>query len=173
MSFQRLIIESPLTADGFKSVCNLAPGQLDALQSFENYLGAVSGGNESAKLSFQVGAVKATATIVSTGAATAAQTMTILNVTLTAVASDPGQNEFVPSGTVGTQAANIAAAINASDDLAGKVTATALAGTVTVASVVPGLIGNGLQIADVNLANVAVNAFSGGADGTSYTLNFL
>lgn len=173
MSLVRLIINSNVSADGFKSDCDLAPGGLDAGNNFLGYIGGLLGGAiPGASLAFKVGAVQATATITSTGAATANQTMTLCNVTLTAVAADPGQNEFVVSGTVGTQAANIAAMINASDDLAGLVTAEAALGVVTVTSVVPGLLGNGLQIADVDLANVAVAAFSGGTDGTSYTLDF-
>jgi hypothetical protein len=172
-SFQRVIIETPVTADGFKSICDLAPGKLPALQNFENFVGAVSGGNQMAKLSFQVGAVKATGTITSTGAATAAQAMTLLNVTLTAIGSNPGNNQFVPSATVGTQAANIAACINASTSLAGKVTATASLGVVTVTSVVPGLMGNGFQISAGNLSNVSVGAFANGSDGTSYSIDEL
>lgn len=171
MSFVTLKITSPLTVVGITSVLNLEPGGLPATQNFENYVGALSGGNQSALLEFMVGPVQATATITSTGTATAAQTMTLLNVTLTAVASDPGENEFVVSGTVGTQAANIAACINDSTDLAGLVTATSLEGVVTVTSVAPGLIGNGLQIADVDLANVAVAAFSGGTNGTEETID--
>lgn len=172
MSLQRVIINTgALSADGFKSVCNLSMLGLDAANNFLSYIGALCGGNQMAQLDFQVGAVQATATITSTGAAVAGETMTLANVTLTAVAADPGQNEFVPSATVGTQAANIAAAINASDDLAGLVTAVAVAGVVTVTSVVPGLVGNGLQIADVDLANVTVGVFENGADGTSYVLD--
>lgn len=171
MALVRLVIDSNGTEADFKSECNLAMGGLDAVQSFANYIGGLQGGIQiGADLAFKVGATQATATITSTGAATAAQTMTLLNVTLTAVASGPVQNEFVPSATVGTQAANIAAAINASASFAGKVTAVANAGVVTVTSVVPGLIGNGLQIADVDLANVAVAGFSGGTDGTAYNI---
>jgi hypothetical protein len=173
-SYTGIVLESPLTAAQFKSVCDLAPGQLPALNNLLDYLGAAAGGNQSASLTFNVGAVYATAAITSTGTATAAQTMTLANITLTAIApGTPAENEFVVSATVGTQAANIAACINASTDLAGIVTATSLAGVVTVTSVVPGAIGNGLQIVDVNLGNVTVAAFSGGLDGTAYTLDFL
>lgn len=172
MSLQRIVIDcGDLSADGFKSVCNLAPGQLPAAINLQNYIGALCAGEQMASVSVKVGAVKATATITSTGAAVALETMTLANVTLTAVAADPGENEFIPSATVGTQASRIAACINASSDLAGIVTAEANAGVVTVSAVVPGLLGNGLQIADVDLSNVAVAAFSGGLDGTSYTLD--
>lgn len=171
-SLQRLIITSVGTAADFKSLCDFAPGKLVALNNFIAYLGGLSGGAiPGASLAFQVGAVQAAGTITSTGTATAAQTMTLLNVTLTARASNPAANEFVVSATPAVQAANIAAAINASASFAGKVTASALEGVVTVTSVVPGSVGNGLQIVNVNLGNVTVGAFANGADGTATTID--
>ena len=174
MSLQRLVINTgSLSADGFKSVCDLSPGQLPALQNLENYLGALSGGNQMASIEVKVGAVKATATITSTGTATDAQTMKLANQTLTAKTSGavPADGEFNISGTVGTQATNIAAAINAMPELSGIVTAQASLGVVTVTAVVPGLLGNGLECADVDLGNVTVAGFANGSDGTSYTLD--
>lgn len=171
-SFQRIILESEVSAIGFKSVCDLAPGQLPALNNLVDYLGGVSGGNYAAKLNVQVGAVKASATITSTGAATAAETFTLCNVVFTAVASGATGNQFNVSGTVATQAANIAAAINASSDLSGLVTATSALGVVTITAVVPGTVGNGLQLSE-SLTNVTATAFASGADGTAYVLNFL
>lgn len=174
MSLQRLIINTgSLTADGFKSVCDLSPGQLPALQNLENYLGALSGGNQMALLSINVGAVQATASITSTGTATAAQTMKLCNQTLTAKASGavPADGEFNVSATIGTQATNIAAAINAMPELSGIVTASASLGVVTVTAVVPGVLGNGLECADVDLGNVSVVGFADGSDGTAYSLD--
>jgi len=156
---------------GFKSICDLSPGQLPALQNFENYIGALSGGNEMASLAFKVGAVQATGLITSTGAATADETITVCNVVFTAKASGATGNQFNLSGTVATQATNIATAINASADLTGIVTASALLGVVTLTAVVPGLIGNGLALSE-SMTNVAVTAFANGADGTAYTLDF-
>lgn len=175
MSLQRIIIDtgSSNSAADFKSVCDLAPGQLPALQNFENYVGSVSGGNQSAQFKFQVGAVQATATIVSAATAVAAETMLLLNVTLTAKASGAvaANGEFNISATPATQAASIAAAINAVASLSGKVTAVVTSGgTVTVTSVVPGLVGNGLQISE-SLTGVTVTAFASGSDGTSYNID--
>jgi hypothetical protein len=171
-SFQRLVIETTGTVADFKSVCDLAPGQLPALQNFENYIGSVSGGNNVAKLFFKVGAVKATATMTSTGAATAAETFTLCNVVFTARASGATGNEFNLSATPATQATNIAAAINASSNLTGIVSATSSLGVVTITAIVPGLLGNGFQLSEA-LTNVTASAFAGGTDGTAYTLNFL
>jgi hypothetical protein len=171
-SLQRLVINSNGTALDFISQCNLKPLGLDGVNSFADYIQGLTGGNVAgASLHFKIGAVQATGTITSTGAATAAQAMTLLNVTLTAIGSAPGDNQFVPSATVGIQAANIAAAINASTTLSGKVIATAALGVVTVTSVVPGILGNGFQISAGTLANVSVGAFANGSDGTAYNID--
>lgn len=172
-SYVRLVLTSDLTSAGFKSVSDLAPGQLPALNNFINYLGGVSGGNYMADMAFKVGAVKATGTLtVAAGGSTALQTCSVCNVTLTAVAANPAANEFVVSATAATQATNMAAAINASASLSGKVTASAALGVVTITSVVPGLLGNGLQLSAGDLANVTLGAMANGTDGTSYSLSF-
>lgn len=82
--------------------------------------------------------------------------------------------ETVLSATPATQAANMAAAINASSSLKGVVKASSLAGVVTVVSEVPGVIGNGLQISEA-LANVTLSDFATeatGSDGDSVDLDF-
>lgn len=171
-SYVRLVIDSNGTSDDFKSQSNLAPLAQAALVNFANYINGLAGGAMiGADLFFKVGAVKASGTITtaSTGS-TATQTMTIAGVTLTAVASGATNNQFNVSTTPGTQATNIAAAINASTTLAGRVTATAALGVVTVTAEVPGLIGNGLVMANVNLANVTVVNFANGLDGTAYSI---
>ena len=172
MSLQRIVINTgSLTANGFKSVCDLSPDQLPALQNLVNYLSSVPD-QQAALLSINVGAVQASATITSTGSAVNNETMSLLNVTLTAKTSGAvaASGEFNISATPATQAANIAAAINAVSTLSGKVTASSALGVVTVTAVVPGLIGNGLQISE-SLSNVTVAQFSGGSDGTAYSLD--
>lgn len=118
------------------------------------------------------GPIAATATITSTGSAVNDETMLLCNQTLTAKTSGAvaASGEFNISGTVGTQATNIAAAINAVAALSGVVTATASLGVVTVSSVSPGIVGNGLQISE-NLTNVAVAAFTGGVNAVVVTLH--
>lgn len=172
-SLQRLVITSNGTALDFKSNCNLAPGQLPALNNFVDYLAGLSGGNvPGASLAFKVGAVQASGTLtVATGGSANDNSCTICNVTLTGKTSSTANNEFTVSATAATQATNMATAINASTSLAGKVTASALLGVVTITSVVPGLLGNGLQLSAGTLANVTLGAFANGTDGTSYTLD--
>lgn len=172
MSLTRLVISTELSADGFKSVCSLAPLGLDAVNNFHNYIGGVTGGNYPASLSFNVGAVKAAGTITfsSTGP-TNNQTCTIGNVTFTAKTSGATGNQFNISATPATVAANLAAAINASASLSGIVTATSLLGVVTITAAVPGTLGNGIQLANVDLSNAVFVALSGGSDGTAYSID--
>jgi len=171
MSLQRLIINSDLTANGFKSVCDLTPGRLVAMNNFENYIAGLTGGNYMALLSFAVGAVQATATFTHTGTATNAQAGTLLNTTLTAVTSnaDPTMGQFNISATPATQAASMVLAINAV--LGTKVLATNVLGVVTITALVPGVMGNGFQISAGNLSNVAAGAWANGSDGTAYTID--
>lgn len=175
MSLQRLIINTgDLTADGFKSVCDLDPGQLPAANNFLNYIGAVTGGNQSALLSFNVGAVQAygTVTFASTGPADT-QTGTLFGVTFTAVASGhtTGAANFTRHNTPATVATNFATAVNEYVAFNGMVSAAAVDGVVTVTAAVPGKIGNGLVMASVNWANTTVVSLANGTDGTAYSVD--
>lgn len=171
-SLQRIVITSPLTAVGFKSVCDLAPGQLPALNNLIDYLSSVPD-QQAASLEIKVGAVQATGTLTVSGAGSSnGETCLVCNVTLTAKTSGAvaADGEFNISATPATQAASMVTAINTVSTLTGKVTASNLLGVVTLTSVVPGLIGNGLQMSE-GLTNVALSAFAGGTDGTAYTLD--
>lgn len=172
-SLQRLIITSVGTLADFNSLCNLKPGASVAANNFVDYLtGVIGGATQGANLAFQVGAVKAsgTVTFASTGP-TNGQTCTLFGVTFTAVTSGATGNQFNISATPATVAANLAAAINAATSLAGIVTATSLLGVTTVSAVVPGKIGNGLVMANVNLSNTTFSSLASGADGTAYTID--
>jgi len=170
MAFQVLTIETTETAAQVLSIVDLNNGATSAVQSYENYLAGINGGVFRAEIDIAVGGVQASATLTSTGAATAAQTVTIGNVVLTAVAGAPAANEFTLSATPATQAANIAAAINASANLTGIVTATSALGVTTITAVVPGVAGNGLQISET-LSNVTLVAFAGGTAGTTLAVD--
>jgi len=171
-SLQRLIITSDGTTADFQSRCDLAPGQLPATNNFINYISGLCGGNSSALLAFKVGAAQATATVTSTGTAANNETMLLCNSTLTAKTSGavPASGEFNISAVVATQATSIALAINSVVLLQGTVSATSALGVVTITSLVPGLVGNGLQISEA-LGNVTNTAFSGGLDGTTYNID--
>jgi hypothetical protein len=173
MSFQTIIIETEQSADSFKSNCNLSMLGLDAVNNLAEYVVGVAGGQYPSSISVNVGAVKASGTIVSTGTAANNETATILGETVTAKTSGAvlADGEFNISATPATQAASIAAMINAMPEFVGIITAEVTSGgTVTVTASVPGVIGNGLKMADVNLANVAITSFANGSDGTSYAV---
>lgn len=175
MSLQRLIINTgDLTSDGFKSVCDLAPGQAVAANNFVDYLSGVTGGNYMALLSFNVGAVASvgTVTFASTGPADT-QTGTLFGVTFTAVASGhtTGAANFTRSDTPATVATNFATAVNEYVPFNGMVSASAALGVVTVTASVPGKIGNGLKMASVSWANTVVVTPVGGLDGTAYSVD--
>ncbi len=149
------------------------PMNTDARRSFDglsSYMAAIAGGVYQGAMVETTGAVQATATMTSTGTATDSETASVANQTLTAktTGADPTMGEFNISGTVATQAANIAHAINSVAALVGVVTATSALGVVTITAVAPGTVGNGLQISEA-LTNVTATAFSGGANGHVYT----
>lgn len=116
-------------------------------------------------------AVQATATVTFTGDPSAGETMLLANVTLTARASGAIANEFnISAGNVTQTAANLAAAINASSNLTGIVSATSSLGVVTVTSLVAGNVGNGLQISE-SLSNTTATAFASGSESHRSTIS--
>lgn len=172
MALHRIILNTELTATQ-----DAAIAQFNGTDSWYNakrllqWLRGYILGTRNANCLVKVGAVQATGAITSTGASVAAQTITVCNVVLAAVASgaNPALGEWNVSATVETQATSIALAINTISTLTGKVTASVNAGVVTVTSVVPGLIGNGLQLSE-SADNLTVTAFANGTDGTAYNL---
>lgn len=144
----------------------------DSVNRIARYMDGLANGNfYFTSITEQIGAVRATATITSTGTASNNETMSVANQTLTAKTSGAvaANGEFNISGTVATQAANIAAAINAVVALSGLISATSSLGVVTVTATHPGVSGNGLQMSE-SLTNVTVTQFSGGSNGTATTL---
>ena len=139
MSKSVIIIDSPLTAAGMASVCPMGGGPIERLQSVENYIVALQGGNQVADMEMLMGAVGASATLTvsSTGSANG-EIGTLLNVQLKAVTSgaDPDDGEFNISGTPATQAANMEATIVAV--LGDKLDVARNGAVITVTSKMPG-----------------------------------
>lgn len=174
-SFINLVITSNTTAADFKSQCNLSMLGLDAVNNFAAWVAGLAGGTQAgAKLQFEVGSIQSsgTLTVASTGS-TNNQTCAIGGVTLTAKTASTANNEFSISATPATQAAAMAACINASTNLAGIVTATSALGVVTVTSVQPGKDANSIAISAGTLSNVTASGaqLTGGSDGTSYIID--
>lgn len=172
MAFTRFVIETPLTVaqDKANMFLNGAGSWRNVFQLL-SWLRGFAKGTRRGSIKVKQGPIQATATITSTGIASAADTVTVANIVLTAVASGavPANGEWNVSAVVATQATSIALAINSISTLTGKVTATSALGVVTITSVVPGLVGNGLQISE-NASNVTNTAFASGTDGTAYNL---
>lgn len=143
----------------------------NAFRNLSTYFMRPALGGSDLNWTVQTGAMQATATLTSTGTASNNETASIANQTLTAKTSGavPANGEFNISGTVATQAANIALAINSLPALAGIVTATSSLGVTTITAVVPGVGGNGIQASE-SLTNVTLAAFSGGSNGTSVNI---
>jgi len=177
MSLQRIVINSPLSAAQFESELQLErKSKHNTLNSIASYFKRIVSGSgpQGADISFLVGAVQASGTFTfsSTGP-TNGQTCTIAGVTFTAVTSGATGNQFNINATPATVAANLVTAINAASSLSGIVTASANGAVVTLTAVVPGKMGNGLVQANVNLSNTVVVSFTGGTDGTSYSVDAL
>lgn len=173
MSLQLILIDTDLSKAQFQSVVPMAAGPIEGLQSLENFVVALEGGNQNADLTAQVGALQATATVTMTGTAGNNETMKLCNQTLTAKTSGAvaADGEFNISATPNTQANSLVTAINSMTELQGLVTAARTGtGVVTITAVMPGILGNAFECADVNLANTTVVGFANGSNGTEYTL---
>jgi hypothetical protein len=174
MSFVRLLMAVPDSAETMKNELqiNTAANQFD-VEHLDKLIGDMIDGAQLSYTKLSTGSVQSTATITSTGAAVNNETMLLANVTLTAKTSGAvaANGEFNLSATPTTQAANIAAAINAVAGLSSICQATSALGVVTVTAVWPGKAGNGLQISE-SLTNVTVTAFASGSDGSQVAVNF-
>lgn len=175
MSFVKILASVPDSADSMNAMylgINTSANQLDDTR-LQKFLPDVVDGAQVAYLKVSHSSVQATATITSTGAAVAADTITVANVVLTAVASGavPANGEWNVSATPATQAASIALAINSIAGLSGIAQATSALGVVTVTAVQPGKSGNGLQISE-SATNVTATAFTAGSDGSQVAINY-
>ena len=147
------------------------------LQNLINFLEGVRNGSKgNVTVDARMGETAATATITSTGIATAAETLVVNGVTITATAGTgsppvPAANEFIVSSTVATQATNIASAINNSSTAGvADVTATSALGVVTLTCDIPGTIGNAMTLSE-SVTNVTVSGanFASGASDEDVT----
>lgn len=177
MSYSQCFIETDLSKASFQSACDLSPGGLPAVQSFENYIGALSGGLENATLTFSVGMVQAQGYF-TFASVVATDVFTINGVDFTCVASGAGANQFNVGMDDAETCENAAAAVNASVTalVAGVVTAEArtvgMAERVYITAVVPGVGGNLITLADSDSTISESGArLTGGSQGTVTTVN--
>lgn len=113
-----------------------------------------------------VGGVTASGMLKLTGQPSNNETFSVANVTFTAKTSGATGNEFNigthPGGTV----VNAMVAINNSSDLTSIVTAyTTVSGHLAIQCVVPGTLGNAIQLSE-SMSNTTAVQFTGGTNGT-------
>lgn len=165
-----------------------AGGKTAIGQRVVDYLQRVVSGNElayglaqppSIAINIRGNATPASGTVIFSAINTANDTFLINGVTLTCVASGATNNQWNVGTTATTQAANFAAAVNASTTnlITGQVIATAASGTVTITSLWWGLSGNQCTIAKGTDAGTVMTVsgarLTGGAvDATAQTLTF-
>ena len=144
-------------------------------ENLDKLIGDMIDGAQRSYTKISTGLVQASGTGTFTGAATANQTMTIAGVTFTAKASpNENNNEYLVSATVSLEAASLARAINNSTTASPNVSATSLAGVVTITAVQPGTSGNFIPTANVNTSNFsfAQALLTGGSNGTEARINY-
>ena len=137
-----------------------------------DYLKKCTSGAHPAVIQTKVNAVKASGTLTGTSVI-ATDAIAINGQTITAVASGAIANQFNIGANDTETMANLAAAINASANLAGIATASALGTVVTVQAAVPGAIGNAITLTSADATIVAsVAKLAGGTNGDTSTTHY-
>ena len=141
------------TADIQARFITYSLSKMTFLVALQNFFNRIIAGTNDAKVVAVIddgNAASATDTITFTASNTAADTVLINGVTLTCVASGAVNNQWnIGAGTATQQAAAFVAAVNASTTslVSGLVSASNLAGVVTLTSTIPGIAGNSVTVA--------------------------
>lgn len=138
--------------------------QIPKLETLLNQIGL---GSRNAAIAMTIDdgtAAAATGTVTLSGAGTAGDTVVINGVTLTAVASGAVNNQWNVGASATASAANLAAAIVASTSplVSGTVTASSLAGVVTLTAAAVGLLGNAVTLAATGAGTASGARLTGG-----------
>lgn len=152
------------------------------LRKVSDHAARASGGACASNLQIAVNPVAATATVTITGTGTNTDTLTVLGTVITMVTSGalPASNQINIGVSVTAVANQIVGLINGTTALspnswAGKCTATNVAGVITLACAIPGVIGNVLlATAKSSTAITITNDFGlaiAGSEGTSKTFS--
>lgn len=157
------------SAVGVKNYFNLN-SPVESMQRVAKYImnissGSVSGGT----LVIGQTAVSATGTV-TFASFVAADTVTVGQIVLTGSASPANENQFLSTGTDAQDAAAFAACVNAHSILSKIVSASSLLAVATVTSIIPGVIGNQLDLAISAHGSVSAATFTGGSIDTNVTL---
>lgn len=127
-------------------------------------------GASACNLALALDPVYATAKLTATGNGTAADTLSIGNVTITIVASGATGNQVNVAASPTALGAAIAALVNSSASFTGIATAASVAGVITLTAALPGTIGNGLELSETSTSLTLTNAWgtlTAGTEGTA------
>ncbi len=155
------------------------------LRKCEDLLGRAAQGACAANLQLAVAPVAAQATVTATGNGTALDTLTVVNEVITIVTSGAAASslQINIAGSATLLAAAIAALINGQTNalytgsttvFSGICSASAAAGVVTLTALLPGVMGNGLQLSVSSTSltlTYAWGASVAGSEGTSQTFS--
>lgn len=177
MSFVNILMSVPDSATTMKNILQLEASPINQVddENLDKLIGDMIDGSQLSYTKISTGSVQASGTGTFTGAATAAQTMTIAGVTFTASATPTeSANQYLVSATVSLEAASLARSINASANSSSLVFASATAGVVTITAVQPGATGNFVPTVNVNTSNFsfAQALLAGGSNGTQAAINY-
>lgn len=168
-----MVLSVPVSAATFKDKVRLmASSGRQSFARLASYLEAIAGGPYAGSMSVAQGAVQAYGSLTIDSRPTADKVVIIANVTLTAKASGAnGTTQFDTSATDSVTATNLAACINANTTLNKIVSAAADGDAVVVTAIVPGVVGNGLQLSTDATEITPVAAFANGSNGTLVTIS--
>ena len=142
----------------------------EAVRNLINHLSALASGSAKGTIysrSSSADPVRASGTITLVSVP-AADTVTIGGVVFTASASPSGENQFSQAGTDTADAAALVAKINAHSTLSAVVSASNVAGVVTVTAIQRGVGGNFITLSRTGTAmTLSGTALTGGAGGAT------
>lgn len=169
--YHTIVITTPEAGSVLTTECPLDVEAHEQVTNLRNLMERYARGDRNCTMVINTAAVAAVASITFTGAVSNAETMLLLNTTITGATSGNGTTSFTVSSNVTTQATNLKNLINANTTLSAQVIATSSAGVVTITALVPGVLGNGFQISEA-MSNTTVSAvFASGSNGTQYTVS--
>lgn len=176
MSYLKLDIET--TNIGFsEQLDRLAESDpKQSLNSVVQILNALQLGSASTLYSCAVAmkkaAAKAEGLVHIAGTVSVDDVLTLNGVAFTAKASPSGEVQFQSGADPAVSAASFVAKVNACTDAKiTSITASNTSGEVTLTVDEPGAVGNGFSIIKTTGAAITVTDFTGGSDGTSYSLS--
>lgn len=162
-------ITSDLSMESLKANINAgSASKLAALNSVSDLISSMVGGVKNGSIAVKYGTTAASGTV-TCASVSAADTVTIQGVVLTAVSGTPAADQFDISGSNTADGDSLVRAIGRNSTLAALVSASNAAGVVTITALDAGTAGNSITLASSNGTRLAVSGatLASGADTTS------